>query len=153
MFLFEHKVVERQSRTDPTRHHSSHTKTQKGEGKCVNYFLLALRAILTKRRTPHRPLSERIPEAEKERTRDKTYLVEGDVAGFQLFHDIPVIRSSQVQISARKGDPLQQDIQQFRDIVSPNIQNDSRQRRGEGSRTPRSQKRFDSCRSNNANSI
>lgn len=76
------------------------------------YFVL----FLIKRRPQfHRDFSGR------ERT-GSTYLEKSRYPGFQVFHDIPVVRPRQVQVSVREPSPFEQDAQEFRDIVPPDIQ-------------------------------
>ena len=60
--------------------------------------------------------------------RELTYLEESRYPGFQVFHDVPIIRSRQVQISVGETYPFQQDVQEFRDIIASDIQNDPGQR-------------------------
>ena len=76
------------------------------------------------------PLLRRVLKAEEERTGgEPTYLVKRRYSRFQVFHDIPIIRSGEVQISVWEAYPFQQDVQELRDIVSPDIEKDPEQRR------------------------
>ena len=43
-------------------------------------------------------------------------------SGLQVLHELPIIRPRQVQVPIREAYPLQQDAQEFRDIIPPDIQ-------------------------------
>ena len=58
-----------------------------------------------------------------------TYLIKSRYPRLQIFHNVPIIRSRQVQVSVRETYPFQKDIQELCDIVSPDIQKNPKQRR------------------------
>ena len=105
IFLPPSPAAERQNRTDSIPHHTS-----VGGNQYQNLPLIKAA-----------PLSQRLLEW-CESGRKSTYLEEGRDSGFQVLHDAPIIRPCQVQVSVREAYPLQQDGQEFRDIISPDIQ-------------------------------
>lgn len=68
------------------------------------------------------PLRRKSLEAEEERSDNQTYLLKSRYPAFQVFHHAPIVGSRQVEISVRELYPLQQDIQEFRDIISADIE-------------------------------
>ena len=80
------------------------------------------------KRPPHSPLSQRFSKR-GESGREVTHLEKGCYPGFQVFHDVPVVRPRQVQISVRETYSFQQDAQEFRDIIPSDIQKNPEQGR------------------------